>query len=904
MKLTPNRSRLLRFLPLAYLPLALAPLRLHKGRAFVSMLAIALGVAMGYAIQIINRAAVAEMEQAVQTLSGSADLEVRGPRGGFDEDLYAQLARRAEVAVASPVLELELRLSNALVLADGGRTEGAPARPGGTAPTTLRVLGLDVFRAAQIQPELVAMQSALPVGMQSGAQPAVQGDARQDAKQDPKPTDSLDMLRHDTLYLSPAAASALQLGAGDKLALRAGLGERVFRIAGLLAAGGERYAIMDIAAAQEAFGVTAGAGRPGLINRIDLRLRPGADTQRVREAIAAALPAGLFIEAPRANVTRNATLTRAYRVNLNVLALMALFTGAFLVFSTQALTVVQRRSQLALLRVLGVTRRGLAALLLAEAGVIGLAGALLGLALGHAAAALVLAKFGADLGSGFFRGLQPELRFEPDLLLLFLLLGLVAALAGSLAPALEAAQAAPAQALKAGDEQQALARLRRSWPGIICLAIGGLLTLVGPVNGLPLAGYISIALVLFGTVLLMPRMAALVFAYLPAGRSVATRLARLQLAASPGQATVSLAAIVASFSLMVAMAIMVSSFRQSLDDWLTRVLPAELYLRVPAGADGVFISPEEQRRIAALPELRRVDFMRAQQILLAEGRPQVALLAREIDPADPGRALPLVAEAPADKAATAAISHAPVWVSEAAADLYKLVPGTTVDLPIAGRKVRFRVAGVWRDYARQQGAFVIERSRYVALSGDALATDAALLLAVGINADAAQKAIRGVLGGEERIEFGEPGEIRALSLRIFDRTFAVTYALEASAVLIGLFGLSTSFGALVLARRREFGMLRHVGMTRRQIAAMIAHEALLVCGLGLAVGLALGWVLSLILVHVINRQSFHWGMDIHIPWDKLGLLAVALLAMAVLAALLSARRAFSGEAVRAVREDW
>ena len=876
MKLNPDLSRLLRFLPLAYLPLALAPLRLHKGRAFVSMLAIALGVAMGYAIQIINRAALGEMEQAVQTLSGAADLEVRGPRSGFDETVYAQLARMPGIAVASPVLELELRVVDADAAAE--KRDNAP-RP------VLRVLGLDAFRAGHIQPELIAMQSA------------------------PGPVDSLDMLRPDTLFLSPAAANFLKLKPGDTLSLRAGLGEKPFRVAGLLAAGGERYAVMDIAAAQEAFGVTAGAGTPGLINRIDLRLRPGADTQRVREAIAAALPAGLFIEAPRANVTRNATLTRAYRVNLNVLALMALFTGGFLVFSTQALTVVQRRSQLALLRVLGVTRRGLAALLLAEAGVIGLAGALLGLALGHAAASLVLARFGVDLGSGFFRGLQPELHFEPDLLLLFLLLGLLAALAGSLAPALEAAQALPAQALKAGDEQQALARLRRAWPGIACLVIGGALSFAGPVNGLPLAGYACIALVLLGTVLLMPRMAALVFNRLASGGGggVASRLARMQLASSPGQATVSLAAIVASFSLMVAMAIMVSSFRQSLDDWLGHVLPAELYLRVPPGVDGVFVSPGEQKRIAALPELRRADFLRVEQILLAEGRPRVALLAREIDPADPARVIPMVAEAPHEVANNGASSQEalpPVWVSEVAADLYQFKPGGVLEVPIAGRNVRFRIAGVWRDYARQQGALVIERSRYVALSGDGRATDAALSLAEGTSADAAKKAIGAVFGGAERIEFGEPGEIRATSLRLFDRTFAVTYALEASAVLIGLFGLSTSFGALVLARRREFGMLRHVGMTRRQIAAMIAHEALLVCGLGLAVGLALGWVLSLILVHVINRQSFHWGMDIHIPWDKLGLLAVALLAMAVLAALLSARRALSGEAVRAVREDW
>jgi putative ABC transport system permease protein len=859
----PSRRALLRFLPLA-----LAPMRLHKGRAVASLLAIALGVAMGYAIQLINRSAAAEMQQAVQTLSGVADLEVRGPRNGFDEALYAQLARRADVAVASPVLELELRVATA---ATGPQERNSPG---------LRVLGLDVFRAGHIQPELIAVAP--------GAQPA----------------GMLDLLRPDTIFLSPAAATALGHKPGDMLGLRAGLGERVFRVAGLLAAGGERYAVMDIAAAQAAFGVTAIDGRPGLINRIDLRLRPGADAVRVREAIAAALPPGLFVEAPRANVTRNATLTRAYRVNLNVLALMALFTGGFLVFSTQALTVVQRRSQLALLRVLGVTRRGLAALLLVEAGVIGFAGAIAGLLLGHAVAAQVLARFGADLGSGFFHGMQPELRFEPDLLLLFLLLGLLAALAGSLAPALEAARAAPARALKSGDEQQAFARLRRAWPGLACLGAGGALSFAGPINGLPLAGYASIALVLFGTVLLMPRLAALVFTHLPPARGIAARLARTQLAAAPGQATVSLAAIVASFSLMVAMAIMVSSFRQSLDDWLTHVLPAELYLRVPPGVDGVFISADEQARLAALPELRRVDFLRAEQILLAEGRPRVTLLAREIDIADPGRMIPIVAEASHARGGDGAGGSPPVWVSEAAADLYGLVPGGMLNVPIAGRSASFRVAGVWRDYARQQGALVIERSRYVALSGDRRATDAALLLAPGATADAARRAIRGVLGDEQRIEFGEPGEIRGASLKIFDRTFAVTYALEASAVLIGLFGLSTSFGSLVLARRREFGMLRHVGMTRRQIAAMIAHEGMLVSGLGLAVGLALGWVLSLILVHVINRQSFHWGMDIYIPWSKLGLLALALLVLAVLTALFSARRALSGEAVRAVREDW
>jgi putative ABC transport system permease protein len=154
------------------------------------------------------------------------------------------------------------------------------------------------------------------------------------------------------------------------------------------------------------------------------------------------------------------------------------------------------------------------------------------------------------------------------------------------------------------------------------------------------------------------------------------------------------------------------------------------------------------------------------------------------------------------------------------------------------------------------------------------------------------------------MDIAEPGEIRENSLRVFDRTFAVTYALEAVAVVIGLFGLASSFGALVLARSREFGMLRHVGMTRRQIAAMLATEGALVSALGLAIGIALGWLISLVLIHVVNRQSFHWSMDLHLPWGALAAFTVVMLAFSVLTALASGRRAMSRDVVLAVKEDW
>ena len=837
----------MRPLALSRAALFLAPLAQHRGRLAVSVLAIALGVALGYAVQLINAVALAEFSQAVRALAGEADLEIRGPRAGFDEQLYPRLARLPQVAAASPVLEVETQLP--------GRQE------------SLRVLGVDAFRAAEVQPALIGNASA----------------------------DRLDLLRPDALFLSPAAADSLGVGVGDRLAVQVGLGTVSLRVAGLLrGAGRERLGVMDIAAAQLAL------GRIGRISRLDLRLRPGADADALQVRLQSELPPGLVVERPQSELQRNASLSRAYRVNLNVLALVALFTGGFLVFSAQALAVVRRRAQLALLRVLGVTRGGLVRLLLAEGVLIGAAGAAIGLAAGYLLAAAVLARFGADLGAGQFRGLHPDLHAEPWASALFFALGVLAAAAGSLAVALEAARAAPAQALKAGDEQAAFARLRLAWPGITLMLLGGLCTAAGPVGGIPLFGYIAIGLMLVGTLALMPRVAIAVFGLLPRPRAAGARLALAQLQGAPGQAAVSLAAIVASFSLMVAMAIMVASFRVSLDAWLDQVLPADLYLRTGLRGDTAYLGPQDEARIAQLPGVRRAEFLRFQQLLLAPGKPRVALLARSLPPDDPGGRLPLVGEARLPRPG----EPPPLWASEAMVDVYGYAVGQVVELPLAGRFERFTVAGIWRDYARQHGSVIVELELYVALTGDRDSNDAALYLAPGASPAAIEQTLRATLPGGDHLEFGAPGTIRARSLNVFDRTFAVTYALEAVAVLIGLFGLSSSFGALVLARSREFGMLRHVGMTRRQIGAMLAAEGALVSALGLALGLALGWVISLVLIHVVNRQSFHWSMELHPPWGLLCLLAAALLLLATLTALASGRRALGVDVVRAVREDW
>src|SRR6266568_2740554 len=612
--------------------LLLAPILQHRGRLALSVLAIALGVALGYAVQLVNHAAINEFAAAVQTLFGEADLVVRGPRAGFDESLYPSLASLPEVAVASPVLELDARLP--------GRRDA------------LKILGLDIFRAAQIQPFLAGGEIA----------------------------DRLDFLRPDRIFLSGAAAEWLGLKKGDALSIQVGLRVISLQVTGTLGDGRrQRFAVVDLGAAQAIF------ARPGVLNRIDLRLRPGADPQRLAGRLGSELPPGTLIERPEADAERTGALSRAYRVNLNVLALVALFTGGLLVFSAQALAVVRRRSQLALLRALGVTRRALVAMLLAVA-------AVAGIALGHATAAIVLRRFGAELGAGYFRGLEPTLALDLPALALFFSAGVLAAVLGSLAPALEAARAGAASALKAGDEERALERLRPAWPGLAMLLAGAALTQAGPVGGLPFFGYGAIALLLIGTVMLMPRIAVLCFRAAPLLGPLPARIGLAQLRGAPGQTGVSLAAIVAAVSLMVSMAIMVTSFRQSLDEWLERVLPADLYLRTGAGSDTAFLSPAEQRVIAALPGVRRVEFLRSQRLIVAPDKPPITLLARAVEAE--GRVPPLLGAAyvrkPGDPPAA--------WVSEIAANVYGWQPGDVIELPLGGRQGRFTVSGVWRDY--------------------------------------------------------------------------------------------------------------------------------------------------------------------------------------------------------------
>ena len=820
-------------------------------------------------MHLINTSALNEFARAVASVNGEADLQVRAASPlGFDETLYPKLARLDGIASASPVVELRA-VAN---VADG---------------TSLTLLGLDMFRVVAVTPSLIVRAANTANGDTEAADsaPAATGDNPFDA---------------NSLFLSQAALDATGKRVGDALELTASGRAVPFVIAGTLPGVPEDQSIgvVDIAEAQWRFDAI------GRLHRVDLKLAPGVDAARMRTAIAAILPADAELVSRESEARRTDSLSRAYRVNLDMLALMALLTGAFLVYSAQSLSVARRRAQFALLRVLGVYRRGLVAQVLAEGAIVGTAGALAGLAIGLVLADAGLRLLGGDLGGGYFSGTRPELTFAPWAAFTFLVLGVGAALVGSLLPAREVARAQPAIALKdVGDVADPRAR-PHAGIALGLLSVGVAAAFLPAIGELPLFGYLSIGLLLAGGIAAMPLLARLLLTPLQRfGRvSASADLALKRLWGAPSQAAIALGGIVASTSLMIAMAVMVWSFRGSVDSWLVQVLPADIYLRLEGDSS---LDADLQHKLLAAPGVESINFRKMVPLRLDAERPAVVLVAQTIDREDPAATLPLIG-APVSTPEGAV----PVWVSEPAMRLYGYRAGEFIELPIVaraeGKPARFFVAGIWRDYGRQQGAITMDAQDYTAITGDKTRTDGSVEIEPGAAATDVIENLRAALPPSlsQRIEFALPGELRALSLEIFDRSFAVTYLLEAIAILVGLAGVAATFSAQTLARTKEFGMLRHLGVTRRQIIAMLLMEGALLGTVGVIAGIGLGLAMSQVLIHVVNPQSFNWTMETRLPFTLFATVAVALIAAAAATAVLAGRRALSLDAVRAVKEDW
>ncbi|MBO9685725.1 MAG: ABC transporter permease [Mitsuaria chitosanitabida] len=889
-------------------------LRLQWGRQLAALLTIALGLALAGAVHWINASALAQFESAARQSSAQADLELTAAPGAasIGDALYAELAARDDVAALAPRLDASVRVQSR----DGEwlrvRLVGLDLlQLGAFHPQWLpRATGADVLRALREPAVLVSDAAWLRLaaagpdaagGHASGASASRSTSAVTSTSTSASPWD----------HAAPGAASlasgpdpapsptttAASASSTSPLTVRLDLPglARPLPVVGRIPDRDQPLIVMDIAWAQQLL------NRPGQLDAILLRMTPG-------RAAPAVWPAGVQAQSPADQARQQADearrITRAYRLNLGVLSLMALFVGAFMVFAVHSLSVAQRLPQLALLGVLGMSARQRLALLVSEALLLGLAGAVLGLVLALGLAELGLRALGGDLGAGLtgLHGHRPALETSTASILGLLALGPLVSLGAAALPLARLRRLPVAQVLKGLGSGAPDGRWHLLGPALLVAA--PFLAEFRPVLGISWGAYAAMLALLLGALGTVPLALRALTGLLRgwAARRALPLLAVERARDQAGEAGRLIAGVLVALALAVAMLVMVASFRLSLDQWLTDMLPADLYVRQTARdstQQGQPMPPAWAASAASLPGVERVSPQRTRNVgITVRGMTGAAtLLARPLD-----HRLPLQGEA-----ATLSDGLPPVFINEAMSDALRLKPGDRFMLRLDGRQIPVGVKAVWRDYSRQSAAVLIERDLWRRLSGDGAITELALWLRPGTDPVEAQAALRAMTGAPDALEIASAGELRRFSLDIFDRSFAITYWLQAVGLGLGLFGVAASLSAQLLARRREFGLLLHLGLTRGMLRRLVIAESLLQAVAGALMGTVVGLAISAVLVFRLNPQSFHWSMDWQVPvWRVLALLAASLAATGITAAWASARalRAGQGEALRAVREDW
>ena len=821
-------------------------------RWLVALVMVAVGVMLAVAIHTVNHSALASFGQALDTVNGQASAQLVAPLGDIDDRQIDDWDRRRAglgIRTVSPVLVVQT--------------------------DRLTVLGLDYFKAAVVSASLL-----------------------------PSVADSTtDLFNAKALFLSAAAFKALNVRVGEGLVLRHGAESVALAVAGEVpGAASQIIGVMDIGSAQWAF------NRLGVVSRLDLRLEEWQTPEGLRAALQAQSET-LQVVATQDRDRRMSLLSRAYRVNLSVLAMVALLTGGFLVSTAVNLSIVRQRSELALLGVLGASEAWLRRFVWAQGGLIGTLGGLLGVGMGLLLAAALMHWFGGDLGGNYFANSQPPMVIDWSAMAVFALAAMLMGLGSAWLPLLQINWRQPMAVLRAGQAETLVFKPPTlKWSGLaVSISIG--LLLLPSLDELPWAAYASIAALLGAGLLAIPWVLAklwggLARATVHARVPAVWRLAVWRLAQAPSAATPLITGTVAAFSLTVAMMVMVSSFRTSVSDWLYTVLPADIYTSSQSMADQPGFNASVQSAIAALPEVQRVETSRQRSLRLSYDRPEVVLIAKPLNRQDPMQSVALVglAKLPPKDAKDSLV----VFGSEAMADLYGWRAGQEALLPLnAQGQQTVWVGGLFRDYGRQHGTVVMATADYERLTGDRSRSGVSVWLTKGADPAKVMARIQAQLPELAHLKWISASDVRQLSLQIFDRSFAMTYALEAAALFVALFSVAAGVTGQLILRRREFGLLAHLGMSEPDRWRLVSLEVGMLLLVAVVWASLLGGLMSQILIHKVNPESFHWTMNTHFDMGQWALISVLLLLIGVLTARWAARQGLDPQRLaQSLRADW
>jgi putative ABC transport system permease protein len=833
--------------PLLFFRQGLRAIVRHPVLLLLNVLSIALGVAVFLSIQIANRSANESFRAGVELVAGRANLEVRGK---LDENLFPRIARLDGVRSSTPLVEGVVTL---------------PEHPG----EYLRIIGVDPFSGSELRTFELLGANRAKIDLETW------------------------LREPDAIAISPEYARSILPKVGNPVRVSAGGTERtlrpVFVIEPATASGDPRVAAMDIGWAQELL------HKQGQLTTILLLVAPDK-LAAVRDSIRRMVPADIEVTTPSLRSGQVELMLRSFQLNLTALSLVSVLIGAFLIYNTISASVVRRRVEIGILRALGASRAEVRLLFLGEAAFAGIAGSLLGAVLALPLASALSAPLSQTIRSLYILTSVERLYLSPWQFAEAFAVGIGAALLAGWVPASEAARANPAQALHPGTALERTLVPSPAWPvaGGALLAAAAVLGWITLSFHLPLLGFASALSVLAGFSLLVPAVIRLAASLLRAGPRY-LQLAAENLARFMPRTAVTVAALAAAIAMSVSVSVMIHSFRTSVDDWIESTLVDDLFIGVAEPNSGTTLPKEAEEWLRRQPSVKTTA-TRVDTTLSFRGEPiEVAVLSGTRP-----QTLHFLGPDASGQFADFLRGDA-VIISEPFANRFRVQQGDRIELPTPRGLTTFRVAGVFRDYARSNGVVMIQRKNFERYWEPLAPQSVAITFTPGADAGGLEAGFRARFGSQGQFSIYSNRALKEKVFEIFDQTFAVTLVLRAISVLVAAAGVTLSLLILGAERERETGVLRAIGASRSQVVSLFLHEAGLIGLISSLVGVASGASLAMVLTWVVNKAFFGWTIQLSYPAGTLLATPLWIVPVALLAALLPAWQSASRRPARAIR---
>ena len=834
----------------------------HPALGLLTVLSVALGIAVYLAIQIANHSANRSFAAGIDLVAGKAQLEVRGD---VDEMLWPMLAKQPGVRAATGQVEVVVTL---------------PDFPG----EYLRVLGVDVFTGEPFRTFRVDTgNGAAPLETWIG-QPGAVAITRQFARR-------------------------LRVGLGGTFRVLANSVAKDLKVAAFLddpedpSAIPERFAAMDIGWAQELF------SRQGYLSSVQLLLNEPGQAATIAAQLNLLLPPNLRAEAPRQRSFQIQSMLSAFQLNLSALSMVSLLVGVFLIYNTISASVARRRVEIGILRSIGASRMEVRCLFLGEASIFGILGIAAGACAGVALARTLSGAVAKTISSHYVLLSIDRTWLSPGQFAAAVTYGLAAVLAGAWLPADEASRIDPVQALSAGAYAAHSVTRRRRWGlhGIALLAVAGVASWLALNVGPPAWGFAACFCILAGFAFFAPDVTS-AFGTLAArwtSIGILWRIAADNLRRSLHRNAVTVAALAAAVAMTTGLMVMIFSFRSSVDSWIHRGIVADLYI-APASNEttglGASVPPAAIKWLKARPEISGVDTFREviAPVSIRATAPQSGVLV--VVQGEYRNNLSFAGGRDAEKMARVNQGGA-IAVTEPFARKYRVSDGDRIKITTPAGALEIEIAGTYSDYTRDQGAILMSGTTFARFWNDPRVESLSVYLKAGAASAPLADAFRSRFSGEGEFSIYSNRTLRDRILKVFDQTFAVTYILRTVSVLVAITGVFLSVTTLAAERQREIGVLRAIGASRAQVRAVLVIEAGMMGGVAAALGLAAGSVLAVALTRVVNPAFFGWTIFLHFPKAALIFTPLWLIPVALLAAWIPAWRASRAGIAQTVREE-